>query len=89
MESGTGPQGQQHQPSPGLIELLGRAVTDDQFREKLYSDQESATEGYMLTDTDREALASLPKEELENQARRFGTGSATGLTIGIYIKGSF
>jgi len=43
----------------------------------------------MLTDTDREALANLPKEELENQARRFGTGSATGLTIGIYIKGSF
>ena len=89
MESGTNPQGQQNMPSPGLIELLGRAVTDDQFRDKLYSDQEGATQGYMLTDSDRQALANLPKEELDNQAKRFGSASETGLTIGIYIKGSF
>ena len=89
MESGSSSQGQPPTPSPALIEVLGRAVTDDQFREKLYSDQEGATQGYMLTDIDREALANLPKEELDNQAQRFGSASATGLTIGIYIKGSF
>jgi len=97
MESGStsqGPgqtpgQGQQHQPSDGLIELLGRAVTDEQFRDKLYTDQEDATKGYMLTDGDRMALANLPRDELEQQAQRFGASSATAISIGVSIKGSF
>jgi hypothetical protein len=91
MESSRTPQepGQQPQPSPSLVELLGRAVTDEQFRDKLYTDQENATKGYMLTDADREALANLPRDELEKQAQRFGAGSATAISIGISIKGSF
>jgi hypothetical protein len=91
MESGStspGPE-RQHQPSAGLVELLGRAVTDEHFRDKLYSDQEDATKGYMLTDADRQALANLPREELEQQAQRFGASSATAISIGITIKGTF
>jgi hypothetical protein len=91
MESGSTPQEpeRQHQPSPGLVELLGRAVTDEQFRDKLYSDQEDATKGYILTDADRDALSNLPRDELDQQAKRFGATSATAISIGITIKGSF
>jgi hypothetical protein len=89
MESGSQQPGQQHQPSPGLIELLGRAVTDERFRETLYTDQADATKGYMLTDADREALANLPRETLEEQAKRFGTSSATALQISVVVKGTF
>jgi len=93
MESGSTSQGQgqgqEHKPSDGLIELLGRAVTDEQFRDKLYSDQEDATKGYILTDADRMALANLPRDELEQQAQRFGASSATAISIGISIRGSF
>jgi TfuA protein len=80
---------QQPEVSPGLIELIGRAITDERFREELYTDQEDATKGYMLTDADHEALANLPRETLDEQARRFGAASATGVQVSIVIKGSF
>ena len=43
----------------------------------------------MLTDGDRNALANLPRDELEQQAQRFGASSATAISIGISIRGSF
>jgi hypothetical protein len=77
------------QPSPGLIELLGRAVTDDRFRETLFTDQEDAVKGYMLTDADREALSNLSRETLEEQAKRFGSSSATAVQVSVVVKGTF
>jgi hypothetical protein len=79
----------QAQVSPGLVELIGRAMTDERFREALYTNREHAVRGYRLTDFDREALANLPREKLEEQVNRFGAGTATGIEVGVVIKGSF
>jgi hypothetical protein len=89
MESRSGESGKQPEVSPGLIELIGRAITDESFRETLYSDRDDAVKGYMLTESDKAALAELPRDALEQQAQRFGTSSAVGVSIGITVKGSF
>jgi len=82
---GTGPR----RPSEGLTELIGRALTDEQFRAELYQDRAKTIENYQLTPADLEALDNLPREALDEHALRFGAGSAAGLTIGIFIKGEF
>jgi hypothetical protein len=76
-------------PSQGLTELIGRALTDESFRNVLFEDRARAIEPFRLTPTDLVALDSLSRETLEEHANRFGQGSAAGLTIGIEIKGSF
>ena len=75
--------------SPGLSEVIGRALTDERFRESLFQNRESALGGYQLTDTDMTALDSLSREQLEQHAERFGESSAEGITIAIVIKGTF
>ena len=75
--------------SPGLSEVIGRALIEERFREILFQDRESAVRGYQLTDTDMTALDNLSREQLEQHAERFGESSAEGLTIGIVIKGTF
>ena len=82
---GTGPR----RPSEGLTELIGRALTDRQFREALYQDRAKTIERYQLTPADLEALDNLSREMLDEHARRFEAGSAAGLTISIFIKGKF
>ena len=72
--------------SPGLTELLGRALTDVDFRESLYRDRETAVREYSLTETDLRALQNLDRETLEEHARQFAEGSATELTISIVIR---
>lgn len=72
--------------SPGFTELLGRALTDADFREALYRDQEAAVRDYRLTEADLVALQKLDRESLEEHARQFAAGGATELTIGIVIR---
>ncbi len=71
----------------GFSELIGRALTDRDFRAALYSRRESAVKGYKLTKADRAALEQLPREELENQAKLLGNRSA--LTIKVVIRVRF
>jgi hypothetical protein len=73
--------------SNGFSELIGRALTDREFRGALYSRRESALKGYNLTKADRAALEQLPREELENQAKLLGNRSA--LTIKVVIRVRF
>jgi len=75
--------------NPGLAELLGRALTDEKFREDLYQDREHAVQGYMLSSADWEALQSVPRDLLDQHAKQFVAGTASALTIGISIKGTF
>ena len=44
-EAGGKPAGKPAAPSAGLSELLGRALTDKQFRDQLHTDQEAAVRG--------------------------------------------
>jgi len=80
--SGNEPQG----ASPGLTELLGRALTDSEFRDMLYSNREAAVRDYQLTETDLQALQNLSREALDEHARQFAEGSATEITIAIVIR---
>jgi hypothetical protein len=64
-------------------------LTDERFRESLFTDEENAVRGYALTDADRQALSSVTREAIEEQAQGFGEASATGTRIGITIKTTF
>jgi hypothetical protein len=76
-------------PSPSLEELLGRALTDDEFRNRLYDDREQAIKDYKLTASDLAALDNLPRDELENYAQRFAAHGAPALTIMIFVRVKF
>ncbi len=48
-----------------VSQIIGRAVTDADFRETLFSNPEQALQGYDLTEDDKEALKNLKQEDLE------------------------
>lgn len=75
--------------SPGLTELLGRALTDTEFRDLLYSDRDAAVRDYQLSETDLQALQNLSREALDEHAQQFAEGSATEITIAIVIRVRF
>jgi hypothetical protein len=75
--------------SPGLSEVIGRALTDERFRETLFQNRESAVRDYQLTDTDMTALDSLSREQLEQHAEAFRDSSVAGIAISIVIRVKF
>jgi hypothetical protein len=75
------------QASKGLTELIGRALMDEKFRDKLFSNRSEAVQGYNLSETDQSALDKLSREDLQQNAEVFG--SASDLAIKIVIKGTF
>lgn len=78
---------EQKEPSAGLTELIGRALTDEEFRQRLYEDRQSTIADFELTRTDLKALDELSIDELEEQAARLG-GRAS-ITIKVVISKSF
>ena len=75
--------------SPGLAQVIGRALTDPGFREALFTDRQSAVAELRLSAADQEALDSIPRETIEERAAQFSEGSAAAMTISIVIKGKF
>ena len=75
--------------SPGLSEVIGRALTDEYFRNSLFQNRESALRDYQLTDTDMIALDNLSREQLEQHAERFRDSGEAGITISIVIRVTF
>jgi hypothetical protein len=75
--------------SPGLTEVIGRALTDEKFRETLFQNRAQALQNFQLSDADREALDSLSQSDLEAHAQRFGEGSASAMAIAVKVKGTF
>ncbi|MEK6279023.1 MAG: Os1348 family NHLP clan protein [Acidobacteriota bacterium] len=73
--------------SDNFAELVGRALTDKDFRQSLFKDRTKATRGFALTKNDRSALDRLTPEVLESQAARLGGRAA--LTIKVVISKSF
>jgi len=49
-----------------VSQIIGRAVTDADFCETLFSNPEQALEDYNLTDDEKEALKNLKQEDLED-----------------------
>ena len=73
--------------SDSFNELIGRALTDKEFRALLFSNQAKATRGFKLSSVDREALKRLTVENLESQAERLGNRAA--ITIKVVIRKKF
>ena len=73
--------------SDNFTELVGRALTDKDFRRTLFANRTKATRGFGLTKVDRAALDRLTPEVLESQAARLG-GRAS-LTVKVVISKSF
>jgi hypothetical protein len=69
--------------SPAFMELVGRAITDEQFRDRLYSDREAAVADYRLTDVDQTALDELTRDKLEEQAEVLTHASQISISIKI------
>ena len=49
-----------------VSQIIGRAVTDAEYRQLLFSNPEQALQGYDLTDEEKEALENLEQEDLED-----------------------
>jgi hypothetical protein len=75
--------------SPAFTQIVGRALTDPSFRSRLFEDRQAALEGFTLAPTDIEALDSLPRQQLEEEAVKFERGSAVATTVGVSVKGTF
>lgn len=73
----------------GLPEVIGRALTDQRFRQELLDDASGVAERLALTPAERDALVRLPRQVLEEHARRFGAGSAAGTTVSVAVRGEF
>jgi hypothetical protein len=80
---------EQRQVSPAFTQIVGRALTDSGFRQRLFDNREAALEGYTLAHADIEALDSIPRQVLEEEAQKFERGSAVATTVGVSVKGTF
>jgi hypothetical protein len=77
--------GQTQEAGAGFLEVVGRALTDDQFRELLYTDRAEATKSYTLTQADQDALDRLPRQDLEQQAEVLAHTSDLAISVKISI----
>ena len=74
-------------PGRGLVELIGRALTDKEIRKRLFEDQQKLAAEFDLPEKDIEALSTLDPGLFENAAERL-VGRAEW-TIKVVIKKSF
>lgn len=79
-------QGRPQSVSSDFLELVGRALTDEQYRDLLYSDREAAVEDYRLTEIDNEALDQLTRDKLEEQAEVLTHSSQISISIVVRVK---
>jgi hypothetical protein len=69
-----------------VAEIIGRAITDPEFREKLIDDAAGACQGYDLTEEELAALEAIDPGDLqtfaENLPERLIRGAGGGLIVG-------
>jgi hypothetical protein len=72
--------------SDNFNELIGKALTDKEFRDLLFSNPAKATRGFKLSSVDREALKRLTPANLESQVERLGNRAAIAIRVVIRKK---
>jgi hypothetical protein len=64
-------------------EIIDKAISDETFRNQLFTDPEAALKGYDLTDDERKTLAGLNKDNFDEFAGGLGDRTTKGSwTIG-------
>ena len=58
----------------GFQDLIGKALVDKDFRDKLFTDRPEAVKGFTLSPDEQQALAGLTKEQFEEQAAKITAG---------------
>jgi hypothetical protein len=69
----------------GLTEVIGRALTDKEFRDLLFNNRSKAIQGFRLSRGDRESLERLSREEIEAEAERLGDRTSLVMRVVIGI----
>lgn len=69
--------------SDTVLEIIARAVNDEEFRKLLFTDPDKALEGYNLSDEERALLSSLDEESLATYGGELGDRTTKGMWPGI------
>jgi len=69
----------------GLMELLGKAVLDQDFRKKLFAEPDKMAQQYQLSTQDTEALKKVDPKSLEAAATQMANRSEVTISIVIRI----
>jgi hypothetical protein len=69
----------------GLMELLGKAVLDIDFRKKLFQEPDAMAKQYQLSTQDTEALKKVDPKTLEAAATQMASKSEVTISIVIRI----
>jgi hypothetical protein len=70
----------------GLMELLGKAVVDPAFRDKLFASTDAVATEYGLSPQDKEALKTVDRAKIEEAATQMTSKAQTAISIVIRIK---
>lgn len=74
-------------PSRGLTELLGKALTDHDLRERLFTDPESTGRDFDLSDSDHKAIKALDRAKFEHAAAELA--NRQDWTVKVQVSKSF
>jgi hypothetical protein len=67
--------------------VIGKAVTESEFRELLFANPDEALEGYELTDEEVKALKSVDAETMESFAGDLDERISKAFIIEGYVRG--
>jgi len=62
-------------------QILGRIITDEEFRKQFFADPEKVLKDYDLDDEEREALLKTKKEDVEGFSRKLDERITKGKMI--------
>jgi len=74
--------------TPAVVEVIGQALMDPEFRKNLASDPDGALKGRTFTAEERETLKNIDSEALEKQAGKLSQ-AAPAWAIYIVIRFTF
>jgi hypothetical protein len=70
----------------GLMELLGKAVVDPTFRDRLFASPDTVADEYGLAPDDKAALKTIDRAKIDEAASEMTNRSQIAISIVIRIK---
>ena len=65
-----------------VMEIIGKAIDDKNFRKKLFKHPDKALKGYDLTDEERASLSDLDENNFDDFAGGLGDRTTKGMIPG-------